>query len=140
MGVAYGFKSTFLLREASADVRYKWIGAWAGLREIESPLLNQQLSSGGLTWSGNARPLPQVAIGIFDYIRLWSWMQFKMELSYGWFTDGRYLENHLRVNHQFVKNVKYHHKSFFLTIGKPQSRWSFDVGFTLDDLFGGLMI
>ena len=140
MGVAYGFKSTFLLQEAYADMRYKWIGAWAGLREIESPLLNQQLSSGGLTWSGNARPLPQIAIGIFDYIYLCRWLQFKAELSYGWFTDGHYLKEHLRVNHEFVKKVKYHHKSFFFRFGKPRSKWHFDLGVTLDDQFGGHIV
>ncbi len=140
LGVAYGFESVFMLQQGYADVRYKWIGAWAGLREIESPLLNQELSSGGLTWSGNARPIPQIALGVFDYVYLWPWLQFKAELSYGWFTDGKYLQDHRRVNHQFVKKVKYHHKSFFFKIAKPQSKWSFDVGMTIDDQFGGLVI
>ena len=66
LGVAYGFESVFMLQQGYADVRYKWIGAWAGLREIESPLLNQELSSGGLPWSVNARPIPQLSLGVFD--------------------------------------------------------------------------
>ena len=56
IAVAAGFSSTFILQQAYADIRYKWIGLWAGSREINSPLLNQQLSSGGLTWSCVSRP------------------------------------------------------------------------------------
>ena len=68
LAVAVGLTSTFIVQQAYVDIRYKWIGLWAGNRELNSPLLNQQLSSGGLTWSGNARPIPQIAIGILDYV------------------------------------------------------------------------
>ena len=140
LGVAYGFESAFMLQQGYADVRYKWIGLWAGMREIESPLLNQHLSSGGLTWSGNARPIPKIAFGVFDYQHLWPWLQFKAEISYGWFTDGKYLRDHAVVNHNFAKKVKYHHKSFFFKIGKPKSRWEFELGMILDDQFGGYVV
>lgn len=56
LAVATGFTSTFVVQQAYADIRYKWIGLWAGNRELNSPLLNQCLSSGGLTWSGNCSP------------------------------------------------------------------------------------
>ena len=50
MAVASGFTSTIVLQQGYADIRYKRIGLLAGNKEIDSPLLNQQLSSGGLTW------------------------------------------------------------------------------------------
>ena len=53
MAVASGFTSTFILQQAYADIRYKWLGILIGSKEIDSPLLNQQLSSGGLTCSAN---------------------------------------------------------------------------------------
>ena len=62
---AAGFSTTsFIVQQAYVDIRYKWFGFFAGSREQNSPLLNQELSSGGMTWSGNARPIPQVQIGI----------------------------------------------------------------------------
>ena len=140
LGVAAGFESVFMLQQGYADIRYKWIGAWAGCREIESPLLNQELTSGGLTWSGNARPIPQIAVGIFDYLTVWPWLRVKAELSYGWFTDGGFQRKHTGTDYSYAKKVKYHHKSFFLRFGKPQSRWQFDVGMTLDNQFGGHQI
>ena len=48
--VAAGFTSTFIIQQAYADIRYKWFGLWAGNKEIDSSLLNKQLSSVGLTW------------------------------------------------------------------------------------------
>lgn len=113
LAVATGFTSTFVVQQAYADIRYKWIGLWAGSRELNSPLLNQCLSSGGLTWSGNARPLPQIAIGIFDYIHVAPRVQVKAELSYGWFTDTKYQEENVGDEDSYTRKIKYHHKSFF---------------------------
>ena len=52
-----------------------------------------------MTWSGNARPIPQIAIGIFDYVRIAPKVQLKAELSYGWFTDTKYQEKHVGDEH-----------------------------------------
>ena len=138
--VAAGFTSTFIIQQAYADIRYKWFGLWAGNKEIDSSLLNQQLSSGGLTWSGNARPIPQIAIGIFDYVRIAPKVQLKAELSYGWFTDTKYQEKHVGDEHSYTRKIKYHHKSFFLRFGKPEGKWLFDIGMSLDAQFGGYKV
>ncbi len=140
LAIAAGYTSTFIIQQAYADIRYKWIGLWAGSREIDSPLLNQQLSSGGLTWSGNARPLPQISVGIFDYIHIAPRVQVKAELSYGWFTDTRYQEKTVGEEEPYTRKIKYHHKSFFFRFGKPQGKWLFDLGMSLDTQFGGYRI
>lgn len=88
---AAGFSMTsFIVQQAYVDIRYKWFGFFAGSREQNSPLLNQELSSGGMTWSGNARPIPQVQIGIPEYVQLLPRLGLKGEISYGWFTDNKY--------------------------------------------------
>lgn len=140
LAVATGFTSTFIVQQAYADIRYKWIGLWAGNREINSPLLNQQLSSGGLTWSGNARPIPQIAFGIFDYVHIAPKIQIKAEISYGWFTDSKYQRNHVLEKYLHTNKIKYHHKSFFLRFGKPIGKWQLDLGMSIDDQFGGYFI
>lgn len=137
MAVAAGFTSTFVLQQAFVNVSYKWLGLTVGSKEIDSPLLNQQLSSGGLTWSGNARPIPQVGIGIYDYVHLTKSIQFKAEMSYGWFTDNKYQKGRVGEGYWYTKDIKYHHKSFFFRFGKPRSKWMFDLGMSLDTQFGG---
>ena len=116
------------------------MGIWAGSRELSSSLLNQQLSSGGLTWSGNARPIPQITVGILDYVHIAPKIQFKAELSYGWFTDTKYQERNVGKEYSYTKKIKYHHKSFFFRFGKPQGKWQFDLGMSLDNQFGGYKV
>ena len=40
----------------------------AGCRELTDEVVNFELSSGGLVWSGNARPIPQVRAGFIDFV------------------------------------------------------------------------
>ncbi|NDW12964.1 hypothetical protein D0T50_08670 [Bacteroides sp. 214] len=137
---AAGFTSTFVLQQAFVDVTYKKWGVSVGNKESTQPLLNEQLSSGGLIWSGNARPIPQVRVGILDYVRLSDWIRFKAELSYGWFTDNNYQRKTVGENNFYTKDIKYHHKRFYMRIQKPQSRWIFDISASLDAQFGGYRI
>lgn len=140
LAVAAGFTSTFIVQQAYADIRYKWMGIWAGSKELNSNLLNQQLSSGGVVWSGNSRPIPQIGIGILDYVRIAPGVQFKAQISYGWLTDNKYQENAVSSVNSYVKNVKLHHKSFYFRFGRPDKHWLFDMGMRMDDQFGGYAI
>ena len=137
LAAAAGFTSTFVVQQAYVDIRYKWLGFYAGSREKSSPLLNQQLSSGGMTWAGNARPLPQVQIGIPEYVQILPRLGLKGEISYGWFTDNTYQKKQVGNGYWYTKDIKYHHKEGFLRIGVPQGKWQLEIGVTLDTQFGG---
>lgn len=68
--IGMNFKSDkdIYIQQAYVDVRYKWLGLFAGSKERWANLLNNTLSSGGMTWSGNARPIPQIMVGIPEYL------------------------------------------------------------------------
>ena len=135
---AAGFSTTsFIVQQAYVDIRYKWFGFFAGSWEQNSPLLNQELSSGGMTWSGNARPIPQVQIGIPEYVQLLPRLGLKGEISYGWFTDNKYQREQVGEKYWYTKSIKYHHKEGFVRIGVPDGKWQLDFGMTLDTEFGG---
>lgn len=137
MAVAAGFTSTFVVQQAYVDATYKWLGLSFGSKELDSPLLNQELSSGGLTWSGNAKPIPQVWIGLPEYLQVLPKLSLKGELSYGWFTDNGYQEKTVGEGSWYTRNIKYHHKALFLRIGIPQGKWQLDLGLVMDTQFGG---
>ncbi len=140
LAIARGFTSNVVIQQAYADIYYKWMGLSIGSKEINSELLNSQLSSGGLTWSGNARPIPQIKIGFLNYKKLNSWTQFKAEISYGRWTDNNYQRDKVGSKYWYTKDVLYHHKSFFFKLGEPISNWQFDLGMTLDTQFGGYTV
>ncbi|HUW92476.1 MAG TPA: capsule assembly Wzi family protein, partial [Bacteroidales bacterium] len=67
------------------------------------------LSSGGLIWSGNARPMPEISILVPDYTPVpftKRFMEFKGGISHGWFS-----------NNQFMDNTLLHHKYLYLKFG-----------------------
>ena len=137
---AHGFASG--IQQAYADFRYKWFGVFAGSKERTAPLVNPVLSSGELAWSGNARPIPQVMIGIPEYLYLLPRLAIKGEISYGWFTDSNWLEDHagLDAGYWYTKNMKFHHKEGFIRIGVPDGKWQLDLGMTLNTQFGGQQV
>lgn len=137
---AAGFNSG--IQQAYADFRYKWLGIFAGSKEMTAPLINSRLSSGELTWSGNSKPIPQIMIGIPEYLYLLPRLAIKGEISYGWFTDSNWMEDHthLAAGGWYTKNIKYHHKEGFVRIGVPGGKWQLDFGMTLDTQFGGQMV
>ena len=137
---AAGFNSG--IQQAYADFRYKWLGIFAGSKEMTAPLINSCLSSGELTWSGNSKPIPQIMIGIPEYLYLLPRLAIKGEISYGWFTDSNWMEGHtnLAAGGWYTKNIKYHHKEGFVRIGVPGGKWQLDFGMTLDTQFGGQMV
>lgn len=139
IAVAAGQNATFIPQQFYISAAYKWLSLWAGSRELCSPLLNSRLSSGGLTWSGNARPIPQIMLCTPGYVAIAKRVSLKAELSYGWFTDGHYQQTHVADKFMYNKKVKYHHKSLFFRFGKPDGKWTFDLGIDADDQFGGYL-
>ena len=83
------------------------------------------LASGGLAFSGNSRPIPQIRIEIPHYTSIPGtneWLQVRGHLSYGMFTDQNYQEEFTRSNPKahYARNILYHSKALFLKVGKPK--------------------
>ncbi len=140
--VGMNFKSDkdIYIQQAYVDVRYKWLGLFAGSKERWANLLNNTLSSGGMTWSGNARPIPQIMVGIPEYLYILPRLAIKGEISYGWFTDDNYQKKKVGEGYWYTKGIKYHHKEGFIRVGIPEGKWQFDLGMTLDTQFGGYQV
>lgn len=71
------------------------------------------LSSGSMTWSGNALPIPEVQVSIPEYRRIWpKVLAIKGHYSHGWFGDQH-----------FVKQYYLHQKSLYLRWGEGKVRF-----------------
>ena len=49
VGAGVGFKRNIMLQHAYVEAKYRWLGAWAGCRELESTFVSHRMSSGELT-------------------------------------------------------------------------------------------
>ena len=55
------------LQQLYGELKYRGVYFTFGMKEWGSVLLNNSLSSGDLTFSGNSRPIPEVRIGFFRF-------------------------------------------------------------------------
>lgn len=143
--VGAGLDRYFIVQQAYADLSFHWLTLSVGSKERSFEQLNPSLSSGGLVWSGNARPIPQIRLGAFDYVQFCRRFAMKAEVSYGWFTDNSYQEERIKEtdnialrSNYMTKDIKYHNKNFYMRIGDPAKNWIWEMGYRLDTQFGGV--
>lgn len=146
---SYGFKvdvvgrynnsSPLLIQQLNAELKYRSLYLEVGAKEEFSLERNRELSSGSMTWSGNARPIPQVRIGIPHYTTIphsKGWLHVKAGLSYGWFMDNHYLRSTHGEKRDYAENILYHRKYLMLRIEKDKPFYG-SLGVDMAAQFGG---
>lgn len=112
----------------------------AGSKEYESHFKDQSLTSGGLVWSGNSMPVPQVRISITDFISVPftnGWINFKGDISYGAFVDNNWLKDNFKYQANYITtDVLYHQKSLFIQ-SKRDKKFVLTIGLEVAAQFGG---
>ena len=118
------------LQQLYASIRYRRFYLTIGMEEQGSALLNDRLSSGDMTESANARPIPQVRVGFVDFVDVpftKGWLQVNGVIAFGRFMDGTWLENHTNRNGFITTGALYHYKRLYFRIA-PQQQLSLTVG------------
>lgn len=134
------FTSKFFVQQAYADVRYRWAELSVGSKERGNEILNDRLSSGGLTFSTNARPIPQARLSIPEYTPFpWThgWLHVKGHIAFGKFTDDGFQEDFTNKRSKFTNGALYHSKAGFLKIENEKSPVSVELGLEMAAQMGG---
>ena len=114
--VAYGLEAfnryngtyDILLNQYFAGISYWYFNLRVGARSQTFGNQWDPLSSGSLLYSGNARPMPKIAVSS-DYIPVpfsRGYVEFKGYLSHGWFEEDRY-----------TASPYLHHKNVYVRVG-----------------------
>jgi hypothetical protein len=104
----YNGKYDLRLQQYYADVSWWYFKLHAGARGETFGNQYDPLSSGSLLYSGNARPIPKVAVSS-NYIPVpfsKGYIEFKGYLSHGWFEEDRY-----------TASPYLHHKNVYVRVG-----------------------
>lgn len=121
---AYNFTSSFVIQQLYGEVRYRSLQLTIGAKEMYSGILDPALTSGDLTFSTNARPIPQVRLEMPRYEWVpWTkhWLAARGYFSMGYLTDSRWERNHCRpYNQSFAEHRLFHSKGLFLRGGNRQ--------------------
>lgn len=146
LGVGAGGQSDLFVHQLYIDLDYKWLNLSIGMKERWGELKNSRLSSGGLTWSGNSCPIPQVRIGIPDFTRipgLGGWLSAKGYVSYGYYSDSGWRKKwaeRATGTPEYIDKILYHGKALFLKAGNLE-RFPLELtlGIEMSSQFGGTL-
>lgn len=144
VAVAANHQSDFYLQQIYVDAGYKWFDLSLGAKEHWGELVNSDLSTGGLTWSGNSRPIPQIRLEVPEFTRLGilgRLVSLKGHFAYGWYQDGEWRRDRANIYSkppQYTDKILHHSKSFFIKVGDPE-RFPLEVtaGLEMYAQFGG---
>lgn len=128
------------IQQLYAEIKFRGVFLTAGMKESNSALLNQQLSSGDLISSGNSRPMSGARIGFIDFQNIpftRGWVQIQGEFGFAKQTDSSWLENHYNYYNYFITtNSWYNYKRVYFRT-KPSERFSITIGMQAAAQFGG---
>lgn len=141
---AYNYSSSFIIQQLYGEIKYRCLGAMLGSKEMYGEFNNPRLSSGNLLYSGNARPIPQLRVGIPEYTFIpgtKNLLSVKGYVAYGMFTDDGWQESFVANGSKHTKHVLYHSKGLYLKIGNREKfpAW-IEGGIEMAAQFGGKSI
>ena len=135
------YESKFFIRQAYLDLKWHFLGATIGSKNRYSEFKNQELSSGGLTFSGNSLPIPQVKVGIPEYVAIpgtKNWLSVRGYIAYGIFTDGNWQEDFTGGMQRYTKKMLFHDKAIFFKVGNANKfPLTLDFGLEMPARFSG---
>lgn len=138
--IRYAHPAAIWLQEAWAGFKFRGVYIEGGMRQSGSPLLDDELSSGDMVHSANARPVPQIMAGFIDFQNIPftnKWAQVKGVISYGWFVQNKWLEDHYNFyNYHITRNQLYSYKNIYFR-SNPEKPFSVTVGAQIAGDFGG---
>ena len=134
-------EAPFLIRELYGAIRYRDFQLTVGSKLESDRLVDQNLSSGDLLFSGNALPIPQAMLRMPDYMYIPGtkhWLGFKAYISFGLYTDGDWQHSWVNPKLKYHKDILYHSKGLRLKIGNlDKFPVDFEGGLEMAAQFGG---
>lgn len=139
----YNMCSSVSVQQLYAGISWKWLYLNIGIKErfaemrgntlrtgpgCDDPLFGKlygnslgELGTGGLLYSGNSRPVPQIRLDVPEYVDIPgtdSWLKLRGHIAYGIFLDHDFQRKftYSNSNARYGKNILYHSKSLFLKV------------------------
>lgn len=130
----------FRIQQLYGEIKYRSVFFQLGMKEHGSEILPQSLTSGDLVMSGNARPIPEIRVGFWDFQNIpftFGWIQISGVVAYGKMMDNAWWRDHYNYyNYHLAQNEIYNYKRCYFRT-KPSMPLSFTFGMQAVAIFGG---
>jgi len=141
LAIARNFTSSFIVQQAYFDLKLNHFTLSIGSKERTPEFVNPLLSSGALTLSGNARPIPQLRIEIENYLTIPhtnDWLAIRGHFAYGCFTDGDWQKTFAKPNSKRTKDTFCHSRALYCRVGNEKKfPISLEGGLQMETEFAG---
>lgn len=135
--------SAFRIQQLYGEIKYRSLFLLAGMKEHDSAILPQRLTSGDLVMSGNTRPIPEVRAGFWDFQNIpltGGWLQISGEVGFGKMMDNGWWRDHYNYyTSHIAQNELYAYKRCYFRT-KPTEPLSVTFGMQAAAVFGGRSI
>lgn len=128
------------VQQAWAEAKYRSMFITVGQKQHQSQIVNNKLSSGDMTMSGNARPQPGVQIGFVNFQNIpftRGWVQVDGKMGYYKLTDKDWINNHNNHYNHFTTTGYWMHYKYMYFRTKPGQRVVATIGMQSACQFGG---
>lgn len=139
VAVPYNFTSNVVVQQLYGEAQFKKVRLSFGSKEQHQLFKDDALSLGGMTFSNNARPVPQLRAELADWWNITGrahFLSIRGHVAYGMLTDGDWQERFVGGEESrkvFSKNVLYHSKAGYFRLGDERR-------FPLTGMFGLEMV
>ncbi len=129
------------IQQLYLDIKYRSLFLTLGAKEVGSNMLNNRLSSGDMTWSANARPIPGFRAGFIEPQNIPftnGWLKIDGDFGYFKQTDSGWQEDHYNYYNYFITTDTWlnYKRCYFIT--NPEKNFSGTIGMQAACQFGGL--
>lgn len=128
------------LQQLFAQLKYRAAYLTLGVKYSHSRIVDDQLSSGDLTRSNNAAPIPGIGAGFLDFQNIPftnGWVQIDGEIMFGWMTDSKFKKSEFNYFSGVEGiNLLYNYKRCYFRTN-PEKPFHVTVGMQAAALFGG---
>lgn len=128
------------LQQLFAQVKYRAVYLTLGMKYTHSRIVDDHLSSGDLTHSNNAAPIPGVSAGFLDFQNIPftnGWVQIDGEVMYGRILDNGFKKSEFNFYSGVeALNLWYNYKRCYFRTN-PNKRFHVIVGMQAAGMFGG---
>ncbi len=129
-----------MLQQLYGELKFRGVYLLAGMKHRRSGIVDDELSSGDLVRSNNARPIPAVSAGFIDFQNVPftnGWLQIEGEISYGRFFDNKTKENCFNFyTGEYTQDLMYSYKRCYLR-SKPSQPLCVTAGVQNAGVFAG---
>lgn len=128
------------LQQLFAQIKYRAVYLTLGMKYSHSQIVDDQLSSGDLTRSNNATPIPGIAGGFLDFQNIPftnGWVQIDGEIMYGRMTDSGFKKSEFNYYSGVETiNLWYNYKRCYFRTN-PDKNFHVIVGMQASSMDGG---